>query len=201
MFIVSSIFSFKQDSELMTHKHTNTHLHTFESQVKRRVPPKRGTGPRRCVYTNPHTRTHLPTLLTATTDPIKNDVLHALLNLGKSWKDGQKRTTFWNNMKKRKSYIVDLESLYSRSLMIEWRERNIMKHHRNPKPRKHNQIAFVVKHRLQKRREVGVDVPSSSFQRKRLGSNGRTACLQLYASHDLSPLAASGTMHEMRRWR
>ena len=29
----------------------------FGSQVKKRVPPKRGTGPHRCVYTNPPTPT------------------------------------------------------------------------------------------------------------------------------------------------
>ena len=29
----------------------------FGSQIKKRVPPKRGTGPHRCVYTNPPTPT------------------------------------------------------------------------------------------------------------------------------------------------
>ena len=32
--------------EKNTHTHTQMHRHTFESQVMRRVPPKRGTGPR-----------------------------------------------------------------------------------------------------------------------------------------------------------
>ena len=36
-------------------KHRDTH--TFESQVMKKVPPKRGTGLRRCVYTNPHEHT------------------------------------------------------------------------------------------------------------------------------------------------
>ena len=37
--------------------HTHTHTHTphplFGSRVEKRVPPKRDTGPRRCVYPNP----------------------------------------------------------------------------------------------------------------------------------------------------
>ena len=39
--------------------HPPTHP-LFESQVKKRVPPKRGTGPRRCVHTNPpkHTKSY-----------------------------------------------------------------------------------------------------------------------------------------------
>ena len=35
--------------------HTHTHTHTFESQVRKSVPPKRGTGPRKCVTTHTHT--------------------------------------------------------------------------------------------------------------------------------------------------
>ena len=35
--------------------------HTFDSQIKKRVPPKRGTGPRRCVDTNPHMQTKTST--------------------------------------------------------------------------------------------------------------------------------------------
>ena len=43
-----------------THAHTfesqvtHTHHPRFESQIKKRVPPKLGTGPRKCVHTNPH---------------------------------------------------------------------------------------------------------------------------------------------------
>ena len=33
---------------------THTHTNTFEPQVTKKVPPNRGTGLRRCVYTNPH---------------------------------------------------------------------------------------------------------------------------------------------------
>ena len=41
----------------LTIRGNSFHTQTFGSQVKKRVPPKRSTGPRRCVYTNPHIHT------------------------------------------------------------------------------------------------------------------------------------------------
>ena len=41
--------------------HTHTHTHTSKSQVSKKVPPRRGTGHRRCVETNPHKHTSTTT--------------------------------------------------------------------------------------------------------------------------------------------
>ena len=79
MFIVSSILFIQTRQwidDTQTHKHTNTHLHTFESQVKRRVPPKRGTGPRRCVYPNPQKYTKSYTWPRASKEDRRNTHAH-----------------------------------------------------------------------------------------------------------------------------
>ena len=77
---IAHIIIFNQtriDSELMTHTHT--HTHTSESQVTKKVPPKRGTGLRRCIYTNPYKRT------TSTLPRRRDNALFPPSNLDHGW--------------------------------------------------------------------------------------------------------------------
>ena len=58
------------------HTHTQTHTHHFESQVAERVHPKRGTGPGKCVDTNPHIRTTTSTGPRASNEDQRNTHTH-----------------------------------------------------------------------------------------------------------------------------